>query len=231
MTMRQTVFGAMLGLVHAAAASAAVDAMAPAPGAPYTVQLALSLESDLSPRAVELMRAEIERIWQPYGVAIGWNAPALSGSDQHLRLTIADAVLDRPQQRAAHAALAWIWFATPTRPGNEILVSVDTARKLVAGVRVGGRSVSAWPGMRETLLGRALGRSIAHEVGHFLLVSPQHAEEGLMRATFRPDDLLTFRARDYALAPADGRALAYTIGARPCPSPAAGPAPANDTTR
>ncbi len=31
----------------------------------YTVRLALSLESDLSPRAVELMRAEIDRIWQP----------------------------------------------------------------------------------------------------------------------------------------------------------------------
>ena len=147
-----------------------------------------------------------------------------------MRLTIADAELDRPHQSAAHPALAWIWFTTPTRAGNEIHVSVDAARKLVAGVRVGGRSVSAWPGMRETLLGRALGRSIAHEIGHFLLVSPQHAEEGLMRAIFRPPDLLTFRAGDYALAPADERALAYTIGARPCPSPAAGPAPANDNT-
>ena len=228
--MRQTVFGATLVLVHAAAASATVDAMARAPGPPCTVRLALSLELDLSPRAVDLMRAEIDRIWQPYGVAIGWEAPALSGSKQQLRLTIADAELDRPQQSAARAALAWIWFATPTRPGNEIHVSVDAARKLVAGVRVGGRSVSAWPGMRETLLARALGRIIAHEVGHFLLVSPQHAEDGLMRAIFRPDDLLTFRARDYSLAPTAVRALADTIGARPCLSPIASPTPANHTT-
>ena len=231
MTMRQTVLGATLVLIHASAASAATDAMPAALAASYTVRLALSLESDLSPRAVVLMRAEIERIWQPYGVAIGWEAPALSGSGTRLRMTIADAELDRPQRSTDHAALAWIWFATPTRPGNEIRVSVDAARKLVTGVRVGGRSVSAWPGMPETLLGRALGRSIAHEVGHFLLVSPQHAEEGLMRAIFRPDDLLTFRAADYALAPSGRRALANIIGPRPCPSRAARPAPARDTTR
>ena len=106
MTMTRTVFGAMLVLVHAPVTSAAIDAMPPVPGAPYTVRLALSLESDLSPRAVELMRAEMDRIWRPYGVAIGWEAPALGRYDQQVRLTIADPELDRPQQSAAHAALA-----------------------------------------------------------------------------------------------------------------------------
>ncbi len=94
------------------------------------------------------------------------------------------------------------------RPGNEIRVSLDAARRLVAGIRVGGRSVAAWPALGETLLGRALGRSVAHEVGHYLLASSQHTDDGLMRPILVPDDLLTFRVSDYALAPADVRALA-----------------------
>lgn len=196
---------AMLVLAHAATAFAALDATLPVAGASVTLQLALSVESDLSPLAVELMRAEIERIWRPYGVVIGWEATGPGESGHPLRLTIADSELDRPQPSAAHAALAWIWFDTPTRPGNEIHVSVDVARRLVAGVRVGGRSVSTWPAaLGEKLLGRALGRSIAHEV----VASSQHADEGLMRPSLLPADLLTFRARDYALAPADVRSLA-----------------------
>ena len=146
-----------------------------------------------------------------------------------MQLTIADPELDRPQRSGTHAALAWIWFDTPTQPGHEIHVSVNAARRLVAGVRIGGRSLSAWPAMRETLLGRALGRSVAHEVGHFLLASPQHAGEGLMRPIFLPDDLLTFRTEDYALAPAEMRALADVTGARMCPLPASGASPPNDT--
>lgn len=209
--MTRTLFGMVLVLAHAAttfAGVAVLDSTGSAVGATVTVELALSIESDLSPRAVELMRAEIDRIWQPYSVVIGWDAAGPDGSPERLRLTIADSELDRPQQSAAHAALAWIWFDTPARAGTEIRVSVDAARRLVSGVRVGGRSVAAWPALGETLLGRALGRSVAHEVGHYLLASSRHTDDGLMRPIFVPDDLLTFRARDYALAPADVRVLA-----------------------
>jgi hypothetical protein len=181
--MTRTLFGMVLVLAHAATTFAGVgvlDSTGSAVGATVTVELALSIESDLSPRAVELMRAEIDRIWQPYSVVIGWDAAGPDGSPERLRLTIADSELDRPQQSAAHAALAWIWFDTPARAGTEIRVSVDAARRLVSGVRVGGRSVAAWPALGETLLGRALGRSVAHEVGHYLLASSRHTDDGLM---------------------------------------------------
>src|SRR5262245_33185011 len=35
---------------------------------------------------------------------------------------------------------------------------------------------------RETLLGRAMGRALAHELGHYLLASKAHTSKGLMRA-------------------------------------------------
>src|SRR5262249_57346217 len=44
--------------------------------------------------------------------------------------------------------------------------------------------------MAEILLGRALGRALAHEIGHFLLDTREHSTHGLMRAEFTPLDLL-----------------------------------------
>ena len=37
------------------------------------------------------------------------------------------------------------------------------------------------PGEVDTLLGRMLGRALAHELGHYLLRSPTHTRSGLMR--------------------------------------------------
>ena len=38
-------------------------------------------------------------------------------------------------------------------------------------------------------LARALGRVLAHEIAHVLLGAPNHDEAGLMRVSFRPDEL------------------------------------------
>src|SRR5262249_59808629 len=57
--------------------------------------------------------------------------------------------------------------------------------------------------MAEILLGRALGRALAHEIGHFLLDTREHSTHGLMRAEFTPLDLLEEATRPlYRLAPA-----------------------------
>ena len=209
--MTRTVLGAMLVLAHAATPFARAEM----PGPSYTVLLELCLESDVTRRTMELMRTEIERIWRPYGVAIEWEASALGGPDRQLHVTIGDAELDVRAQSSGQLPLAWILFTTPTRPLSEIRVSVNAARFLVAAVRIGWKPITSWPGrMREELLGRALGRSVAHELGHYLLASRRHTETGLMRAVFRPNDLLRFRSQDYVLAPRDARVLADTLGAR-----------------
>jgi hypothetical protein len=43
--------------------------------------------------------------------------------------------------------------------------------------------------MVERLLPRALGRALAHELGHYLLARRAHSPTGLMREAFRPEDL------------------------------------------
>jgi hypothetical protein len=43
--------------------------------------------------------------------------------------------------------------------------------------------------VHDQLLSRALGRVLAHEIGHFLLRFPAHAAAGLMAAQHTVDDL------------------------------------------
>ena len=58
----------------------------------------------------------------------------------------------------------------------------DIERLIAVGARSLGLSEWHWPEtMREEIVGRVLGRVLAHEIGHYVLRSPQHAANGLMR--------------------------------------------------
>ena len=52
------------------------------------------------------------------------------------------------------------------------------------------RTEREWPTiLRHVVLGRVLGRALAHEIGHFLLRSRGHSQIGLMRANQSIADL------------------------------------------
>jgi hypothetical protein len=75
------------------------------------------------------------------------------------------------------------------------------------------------PPMRERAIGRALGRVVAHEIGHWLF-GRDHTPTGLMRASIRKPDLI---AEDPPPLPATwpSAALAQLRTHRPCPAPRA----------
>ena len=196
------------------------------------VHVRLVVESDLSPRALRVMKSEGERIWSDYGVALRWSemAPAAPISGISLTLRVADVTLaesGRPDgvsfaaggvQTGGSGALAWVWFVGGA-PRDEIQVSVSAARRLVGATRVAGRAVSAWPpAMRSDLMGRALGRSVAHELGHYLMRSKTHTDTGLMRASFTPADLVSSRHQRFRL-PADAVRLLATYWRQVPPVP------------
>jgi len=61
--------------------------------------------------------------------------------------------------------------------------------------------------MRQEILGRVLGRVIAHEIGHYVLRSPQHATNGLMRPLQFASDLAAPSRRPFMLTAADAARL------------------------
>lgn len=75
------------------------------------------------------------------------------------------------------------------------------------------------PGLRnitvawhETLIGRARGRALAHEVGHYLLRSKLHTLRGLMRAVLSGDEFLALIRDGFELTPDQSLAAAHANG-------------------
>ena len=59
------------------------------------------------------------------------------------------------------------------------------------------------PDVGEAELGRALGRVLAHEIGHLLLAAPNHHRHGLMREAFSALDLVALHHLSYTLSEAE----------------------------
>jgi hypothetical protein len=74
---------------------------------------------------------------------------------------------------------------------NTILISVDAITYVIDDALWLDRPVREWPAdVREQLIGRASGRVLAHEMGHYLLAWRSHTHEGLMQTGFQGEMLL-----------------------------------------
>jgi hypothetical protein len=151
----------------------------------------------MPPRVEASAIEEITLIWAPYGVDVfmsnlpdaGWN------SDVTLVATLAD----RPNRRNSSQVLGSILFRDG-QPQPAITMYQHAIDALVSTVTVVGTNELQWPtAFRDAIVGRVLGRGLAHEIGHFLLRSRQHSEAGLMRAPHRAPDLAAVDRRPFTL--------------------------------
>ena len=100
-------------------------------------------------------------------------------------------------------SLGWIAF-TNGRPAPKISVSITAARHLLEQSSWRDRPLMALPpSIRESFLEQAIGRSVAHEIGHYLLRSSVHTTHGLMRARLVSADLMDGRRDHVLLEPSD----------------------------
>ena len=104
-------------------------------------------------------------------------------------------IADRPW--TLNGALGWLTF-TNDSPDRAIHLSRASAEGLL------GRT----PGVLDTtvasheiLLGRALGRALAHEFGHYLLRPKAHGTGGLMRAAWTSEEFFAFNGKGFELTP------------------------------
>ena len=78
--------------------------------------------------------------------------------------------------------LGWIAFDEVGAPARDIYVSHANALALLTMMRDATPPTRMPRAELETMLGRAMGRALAHELGHFLLATKTHSANGLMRA-------------------------------------------------
>jgi hypothetical protein len=138
------------------------------------------------------MLQEVDAIWRAHGVsivAVPADLAAPPAADARLVVTLARAPRP-PAVPGRRERLGAIVFDHDNAPATTLTIDVAAVTAILAGVRLGGRPIDQWPRAgRDGLVGRALGRVLAHEIGHYLLASRVHSSTGLMRAAFDGDEL------------------------------------------
>jgi hypothetical protein len=152
------------------------------------VGVRFSADPSIKPGRINRLKAETTAIWQPYGVRIEWidtTPPEFPAN----RVCV-DARLERRFKTArpvdVPAVLGRV-VVTPDAPNvDPIRLSLDATESVLA-LRKTSRTALAGIVLDQEL-SRALGRVLAHEIGHVLL-GAFHDRTGLMRAVFRPEEL------------------------------------------
>jgi hypothetical protein len=161
--------------------------------------------TQMSPRREASAMEEVTRIWAAYGVDIRRANPDDTRWDGALRLTVV--LADYP--RVAGDVLASISFSDDS-PRPTIVMYPTSIATLVSTTTLLGRNASEWSiDFQELILGRVLGRALAHEIGHFLLRSRQHSEAGLMRAHPPVSDLVDPGRQHFVLSPDEVQQLLW----------------------
>lgn len=182
-------------------ASAPVVAQTPSfldvcdPGAP-TLRLHVLNEAHASRESLDVAMREAAEIWAGAGLRLTW-FEGMSTADATterpvivmVRRVLVSAPANAESRAHARPPLGWVPFGDDG-PANLIEVSLSAITSLVMGGWHGGRRIADLPTVwQEPLVGRALGRVVAHEIGHWL-VGRGHTAEGLMKAAVGRRDLL-----------------------------------------
>ena len=154
---------------------------------------------DPSPATIRSMQDEAATIWQHYDVLIQWSpdlrdvrCPVVRGSFEVL-------LEDQPN---GHTDT--VLGRTRLVPGRidraAIYVDYDETNSLIALVASSDLiTLAGHPDIGPVDVGRALGRVLAHEIGHVLLNASVHQPFGLMRRAFAPADLVRSTRWAYSL--------------------------------
>jgi len=157
----------------------------------FEVEVRLRVDRSLTSRRLTgQLKAEAEAIWGPYGVRLEWSDDGVDPEPAGNGMSV-DANLEREFERrlrvTSPAVLGRLAAGADAPSWRSIGVSVDATESVLARRTTGVRAVAGL--VPDPDLARALGRVLAHEIGHVLLGPPYHDRAGLMRAAFRADQL------------------------------------------
>ena len=173
-----------------AAFTTAVAAAATSTSSVPPLVITVDVESDASAALVSGALAEADAVWRATGITFVWKRPsakAASRLDQNragaaagLRVVIGNS---RGTVHDDRMPLGWIQFAAGS-PAQEIYLSYRNAVDFMADSAAVVGVLSRMPPLEQEFnLSRAMGRALAHELGHYLLASKAHSRGGLMQAT------------------------------------------------
>lgn len=159
-------------------------------------QLLVRLRQSAPPFGLPLERVakEIHAIWAPHlDLVVTTGAETCPVCADEVRVEIGD----DPSPTAE--ALAWFRFKNGV-PTRDIAVSLSNTLALLRESSWEGRRIrDLSPFLVKDLLARAVGRAVAHEIGHYVLRSTLHERTGLMRAGLSGEDAVQPRGNRFRL--------------------------------
>ena len=182
---------------------AALDPADALPIAGAAMVVNVTAAADIPRALVTATLHEADAVWRTAGFKFIWER-GTTVANATLRVVIGGGVSPEGQTRP----LAWIGFDAD-RPTSLIYVSHANAQAFMSTSReTVGRLDSMTQVQRETYLARAMGRALAHEIGHFLLASRTHASKGLMMATHTSNEFFSTERSGFAIDAVQRRRMA-----------------------
>ena len=167
------------------------------------VNAVLVVASPVSRALIDGMQAEAARIWNPLGVQVLWQTPGrpIDSTTTVVVLVSPDATRCGPARAEGDVPLGC--FLEPTGTAQALIVVLpNQVLRVVTSQVTQHRCQRCFEGSLDHLAGRLLGRTFAHELGHYLL-GREHAATGLMRERFPHDEL--FSQEPDALVPTEAQ--------------------------
>lgn len=165
----------------------------------------------ISAHLITFMLREADEIWRRAGVTFAWQVAPLPTAPYLRAITLAPyqpstlrVIVDDEIGRMVESGvpIGWVVFEDERTPEPDVHVSRANAERLL-GLASGvvGR-VDEMPRLeQEVLMGRAMGRALAHELGHYLLSSKAHAAHGIMQGTLSAWQFFSTEQPQLALSP------------------------------
>lgn len=183
-------------LTAAILAAASPAAASPSYSAPPTV-VTVEAAADVSHSLITMLTQEADAVWRPAGVSLVWQEGRTRGT---LHVVIGH---ERGNAHDRMLPLGWIRF-DDNEPLRDIYVSYENAFDLLTQSFGAHSGLERMPRLeRETLLGRAMGRALAHELGHYLAASKVHTTAGLMQATHTAYEFFAIERVRFGISPAE----------------------------
>ena len=169
----------------------------------FELAIRLAIDQSIASRlAVNRIQSEAAAIWEPYRVHLVWIDANAAAAPAALSL---DAMVVRElkwRERLEWTTVLGRAFVQPDAPNwRPVRVSFEATEGALA-LRTSKRARFI-QSTRDPDVARALGRVLAHEIGHVLLAAPNHDPSGLMRANFSPDELGAPDVSPFYLTPND----------------------------
>ena len=192
----------------------APEAAAQRPADLPSVTISVHTAPAISPVIIDRTLEEASAIWRPTGVTFTWQKAAPVHAEANPpRPTRPRVLIDdkRGTPRGAASPMGWVNFVDD-EPDGDIHISHANADRFV--LTVGGIDGSArrmTPAERFLLVGRTLGRALAHEIGHYLLKSREHTTNGLMKGRRTVQEFINNERRGFEIDTAQRAAIVRRI--------------------